>query len=142
MERNDRNTLLVVIDTNVLVSYFWGGSTIGRIMEGLWSRRYKAAVSEPMLAEIEMVCTRPKFSDRISRELLHEISSAYRRAALMVVPQRILRLSVDAKDNMFLECAVECGADYLISGDDHLLRLGSVHGTMIVNAASFAKMVL
>lgn len=31
----------------------------------------------------------------------------------------------DPDDDKFIECAMECGADYIISGDKHLLNLKS-----------------
>jgi len=36
-----------------------------------------------------------------------------------------------------IECAVSCGADYIVSGDKHLLKLKEYEGIKIINAADF-----
>ena len=38
---------------------------------------------------------------------------------------------------MFLDCAVCSGADYIISGDKHLLDLGKYSGIMIMSPKDF-----
>ena len=50
-----------------------------------------------------------------------------------------LDVCVDEKDNMLLECAVEGKADYLISGDDHLLRLKNFRNVKIVSVKEFLE---
>jgi predicted nucleic acid-binding protein len=61
-------------------------------------------------------------------------------------PNRILlafpsgRLNVipdDPSDNMFIECAAETGADYLISGDRHLKKCKSFQGIQIVSPREY-----
>jgi predicted nucleic acid-binding protein len=39
----------------------------------------------------------------------------------------------DSKDNMFLETAYDGKADFVVSGDDHLLTLHSFRGINIVS---------
>ena len=50
---------------------------------------------------------------------------------------RIRAIEADPTDNIFLECAVDGKADYIISGDRHLLALGSFRGIPIVRAKDF-----
>jgi len=44
-------------------------------------------------------------------------------------------------DNKFLDCAVSSSAEYIISGDDHLLKLQKFKGIKILNPAEFIKMI-
>ena len=41
------------------------------------------------------------------------------------------------KDNMVLECAIACKADYIITGDKHLLKLKEFRSIKIVKPSYF-----
>jgi predicted nucleic acid-binding protein len=43
----------------------------------------------------------------------------------------------DPDDNRIVECAVKAGSDYLVTGDKHLLRVGSYGLLSIVKVAEF-----
>lgn len=45
----------------------------------------------------------------------------------------------DPDDDKVLACAVSVGADYLITGDSHLLKLGSFASVPIVTPADFFR---
>ena len=47
----------------------------------------------------------------------------------------------DPDDNKILECAVAAAADYIISGDDHLLKHKELRGIKIVSPAEFVKLM-
>jgi putative PIN family toxin of toxin-antitoxin system len=49
-------------------------------------------------------------------------------------------ISEDPEDNMFIECAIANDADYIISGDKHLLELESYKIIMILSPASFLQL--
>jgi predicted nucleic acid-binding protein len=48
-----------------------------------------------------------------------------------------VRDCVDLKDNMILELALSGGADVVISGDDHLLRLHPWRGIRILKPVEY-----
>lgn len=48
--------------------------------------------------------------------------------------KRVNIIMADPSDNIFLECALEAKADFLVSGDSHLLRLGEFEGARIARA--------
>jgi predicted nucleic acid-binding protein len=43
----------------------------------------------------------------------------------------------DPDDNRVLECAVKGSADYIVTGDRHLLKLGSYEASAIVTVRQF-----
>mgnify|MGYP001596119756 FL=1 len=45
----------------------------------------------------------------------------------------------DPSDNFILECAVDCSAGFVISGDKHLLKLKAFNGIRIVKVAEFLE---
>ena len=66
----------------------------------------------------------------------------FQRRGIVVVPTETLSVvQRDESDNRFLECAVAGSADYLVSGDDDLLSLGSYERVQIVRAADFLAML-
>ena len=46
---------------------------------------------------------------------------------------KVNKITKDPDDNRVLECAVESSADFIVSGDSHLLELGSFKGIRIMN---------
>jgi putative PIN family toxin of toxin-antitoxin system len=56
---------------------------------------------------------------------------------LRVPVRRIEAVRVEPYDNMVLECAVPAQADYIVSGDAHLLTLKEFEGIRIVTSAEF-----
>ena len=47
----------------------------------------------------------------------------------------------DPSDDIYLACAVEGNADFIVSGDHHLTDLRVFHGIRIVNPAAFLKAI-
>jgi len=45
----------------------------------------------------------------------------------------------DPTDNRILECAAAGKSEYLVTGDNHLLKLKQYGGTKIVNATDFLE---
>jgi predicted nucleic acid-binding protein len=59
---------------------------------------------------------------------------------LAIITAGALRLSVvreDPDDDRYVECAVEGRAEYVVSGDRHLLTLGSYRDFVIVSPRAF-----
>ena len=48
----------------------------------------------------------------------------------------------DESDNRVLEAAVSAEVDYIVSGDEHLLTLGSFQGIPILTPAEFVRTAL
>ena len=140
MEKRKSDELLVVIDTNVFISYLWGSKNAEAIANLLFTDKVRPAVSEATLLELLAVGNRGKFKERFSPAIFRSLYDAYREISMVVVPRRKIHLSVDKKDNIFLECSLEAKADYIITGDQHLLQIGNFEGAHIVTPADFLKM--
>ncbi len=52
-----------------------------------------------------------------------------------------VRKSTGLADDMFLACALEGRAEYVVSGDRHLLEIGSYHGMLIVTPRQFMTLL-
>lgn len=70
--------------------------------------------------------------------LLFQLSNSLRSNAEFVKTHSdALVITVDPADNIFLECAVDGNADYIISGDKHLLDLKTYSDIQILNPKAF-----
>lgn len=47
----------------------------------------------------------------------------------------------DPADSKYIECAVEGKADYIVTGDHHLLDLKYYHGIQIIESVAFLKVM-
>ncbi len=128
--------LKAVIDTNVFVSYFWGGNP--RKIIDLWVEdRFLLLVSPSIIEETG----RTLLKVGIEEKKVVELCEIILMRARLVIPKRELEIvKDDPADNKFLECAVEGKADYLVTGDSHLLKLIRVDRTEIVNPADFLRL--
>ena len=52
-----------------------------------------------------------------------------------------VRKSADLADDMFLARALEGRAGYVVSGDSHLLKIGSCHGVLIIPPPQFMTLL-
>ncbi len=66
---------------------------------------------------------------------------AVRETARMVEVKTELSVVKDAKDNPILACAVDRNADYLVTGDPHLLQLRVYEEIQIVTPDEFLKIL-
>jgi uncharacterized protein len=131
----------IVLDANVFVSaVIKGQSNPGRILDLVRKEKALLVLSPDILLEIATVLTYPKLR-KIHGLSLKEIKSHVKRLESIsktVIPaQHIDIIKEDPSDNIYLECAVEGEADFIISGDHHLTDLKSYAGVRIVNPAAF-----
>lgn len=134
----------VVLDTNVVVSgYLSPNGTPARILS-LWERGvFDLIVSPEIVAEYDRVLREPNIR-ALHRKSDGEIDTIIRRineVAIRINPER--RVSVvdtDPDDDKLIECAVAGDADYIVTGDKHLLALGSYQGIQIITPAIFVNL--
>jgi putative PIN family toxin of toxin-antitoxin system len=130
----------VVLDTNVLISAIAFGGIPRRILESVLSGTIELCTSEALVEELRGVLQRPKFG--LSPQLVQTIISELTAVASWVVPEkRHSLIDVDPADNEVLDCAVAAEADYIVSGDAHLLRLEKCETVQITTVERFATIL-
>jgi putative PIN family toxin of toxin-antitoxin system len=128
----------VVLDTNVLISAILFGGKPRQILEKAIRGEMRLCLSEPILEELKGVLQRSKFD--YSPEMIQFILTELTGIADFVNPSEMIDLVLeDPDDNRILECAVEAGANYIITGDIHLLKLSRYRNIEILNAAAFME---
>jgi len=129
-----------VLDTNVIVSGFGWPGTPARVLDAVLDGRIALVTSPPLLAELRRVLAYPKLANVIADSA--SLVDLVEGASVLVTPTVTLNVVTDQSDNRVLEAAVEGAVDCIVSGDDHLLELGSFRGIAIVSAADFAARFL
>lgn len=114
-----------VLDPNVLVSAAIAPTGPPRQIVAAWvDERFELISSSALLDELAGVLARPKFRRFISAELAGEfIAGLAQDATIVDDPRDPPAASPDPDDDYLIALARVSGADYLVSGDRHLLDL-------------------
>jgi putative PIN family toxin of toxin-antitoxin system len=77
----------------------------------------------------------------LTREDVAELTRLLEQDALVVPAQVNVRGAIpdDPSDEMFLACAVDAAANFIVTGDKHLLDLKTCRGIPIVTVQQFAE---
>jgi putative PIN family toxin of toxin-antitoxin system len=109
----------VVLDTNVILSGIIFGGKPRQVLEAAFSGHIRMYLSDSIVSELREVLQRPKFG--LESSVVEAIAAELSSAAEWV------------RDNDVIDCALEAKADYIVSGDRHLLELGRCGTVLIVS---------
>jgi putative PIN family toxin of toxin-antitoxin system len=126
----------VILDTNVVISaFFWGGYS--RVVYDL-VKEGKITLHSCMKTETELVrvLAYPKFG-LTPAEILPIVNDLRKHAHFIEVKSNIDVIKEDPTDNIFLECAQDGKADYIISGNHHLINISNYKGIPILRPKDF-----
>lgn len=127
-----------VLDTNILISAFvFPGGPPELVYRAVLEGRVTLVTSPTLLAEFGRVLT-DKFGWDAS--MVEEAVAQVARVGEVVRPAETVRVvAEDPADDRVLEAAEAAAADAIVSGDRHLLRLGTWHAIRIEDASSFVS---
>lgn len=125
----------IVADTNIYISALMFGGVPGTFLDLAFLESFTLIASPALLDELEKKL-RLKFG--VSSDDAAAIRAKLESVAWMVQPDQLLNVvQDDPDDNRVLECAWTGKADYVVSGDRHLLKIGSYEGIPIVTVRQF-----
>src|SRR3989338_7633822 len=76
-----------------------------------------------------------------SEQKIKFLEILFLEAKVVEIKNRLDVIKEDPSDNMILETAIENDVEFIISGDDHLLKLKQYENVKIVSASEFLKML-
>jgi uncharacterized protein len=130
-----------VLDTNVIVSSLITLSGSPHEILNAWFRGDIVLItSAAIVNEVSAVLRRPFFQDKrhIGEADILRIKQSLLLDAVVVSPKKCLTvIETDPSDDRILECALEGDAEYIVSGDHHLLELGQYQGIQIISPREF-----
>lgn len=135
----------VVLDTNIVVSRYLAPHGVVADVLRLWEQgQFDLIVSPAVLDEYERMLREPSIwvIHRMSDDEIARVMAGFRAFSIQVAPTAGLALACDdPDDDKFLECAVAGNASCTVSGDRHLLALGSYQRIQILPPTAFLRLL-
>jgi putative PIN family toxin of toxin-antitoxin system len=132
----------VVFDVNVLVS--------GLIVEGkpqeLWlkakAKEFTLIASHQIVTEFVKVISRKKFEKYVNEDDVRMfLEDLHQTAKFIRLRSKFEVVKEDPSDDTILRTAYDGKADYIASGDKHLLSLGEFRGIKIATVCEMLKLL-
>lgn len=135
-----------VLDTNVLISGLISPrGTPAKLLAAWRAGKFELVVSPKIIDEINEVLHREKikrYFHHYGENLPGKFIAGLKRLATVVPGQREVKIvNADPDDDMFIAAAVESEADYIVSGNKHLLELNRYQGIKIITPAEFFRIL-
>lgn len=136
----------VVLDTNVIVSglaaYDSSELPPARIMRAWVNGVFTAITSDPLRAEVEHTLDKPYFLTNVRDALRRAVASAASAdGGTIALTFSVSGVATHPEDDLVLATAASARADYLVTGDRQLFRLGTFEGVAIVSPTEFARLL-
>lgn len=135
----------IVLDTNVAVSAVLWRGTPYELMRAIRQHEHvQLFTSAALLVELGEVLARPVLSKRLALlgRAAHEVLADYIDAVELVTPIAVPRvIAADADDDQVIAAAIAAEADFLVSGDRHLLALGSYNKIRMVAPVEAIRLI-
>ena len=130
--------LKLVIDTNVFISSLISKKGSPRkILDIVFDNKVDFFISAKILDEYKRVLSYKKLERFIKKEDREKLLTFIEKHAYFVVPQRTFKIIKDEDDNMFLDCAVESKADYIITGNTNDFTMSEFMDIKILTPTEF-----
>lgn len=129
----------LVFDTNTLISRLLVPSSIPAQAVSRGLHNGQLIVSGDTLTELAEVLSREKFDRYVSLNDRQEFFRMFGRVVENVTIVRRIQACRDAKDDKFLELAVNGRATHIITGDQDLLTLHPFHSVQIITPAKYLE---
>ena len=115
----------IVLDTNVLLSgTFWTGASY-HILDLIDKKKAFLILSKQILEEYNRVVQSDEIMDKkaYNVERVNSMAKLLKKAILVKPEQKIRIVKDDPDDDKFIEAAVSGKAGFILSQDNHLLKL-------------------
>jgi len=134
---------IAVLDTNVLIRVALAKSPLARALRDSFENGdFVLLTSDEILNELGRVLRYSRIATRhaLSVIAIAEFEQAVQNTAVIVPGLYVVRkIEADPSDDMFLACALEGDADYIVSEDPHVRDLKTYQGIQIISIAQFSE---
>lgn len=133
----------VMLDTNILISYLLVSDTssvIYKVVKEVITGEHVLVLPPGLLQEVlKKIPEKPYLNQRITHADFKQFITLIESVVEKIEPvhESIPRLLRDPKDDYLLFYALMTDVDYLVTGDDDLLSIGSVGNLHIVSPREF-----
>lgn len=136
----------VVLDANQFVSAVL--VPVGRpaqVLQAWRAHRFELLLSPSIIREIRQVLLYPRLQSKHGWDArqVDDFLAGIVFAATIVFDEPVIRaVPDDPTDDKYVACALAGGANYIVSGDEHLLQLETYQGIRIVSPATFLSEIV
>ncbi|HWR58350.1 MAG TPA: putative toxin-antitoxin system toxin component, PIN family [Thermodesulfovibrionales bacterium] len=138
-------TIKAAIDTSVMLSVaFPRGALAKELRNMIANGAFILVTSKEIMAELYRVIHYPRILKQFkpSKDDIDDFIGMVMEKALITRGRyKLDKIKVDPTDDMFLACAMEAKADYIVSRDPHLRNLKHFHGVKIIDVKAFVERV-
>lgn len=131
----------IVVDANLFASgLIKPNSNPGRILDLIRENQVEIILSPSIIREIKRILLYPKiqkYHHRTSQEIDTYFQDIIIFAWMVEGNEPVNIIEADPTDNKYLAAPVEGEANYIVSGDHHLLNLKKYQKIEIINANTF-----
>lgn len=122
----------LVIDTNVFISgIFWEGNYCSQLIDKWRAGLFELVTSIDIIEEL--VETLKSFKILLPEDIIYGWKRLIIENSLIIeLPDKLDLVKEDPDDNKFIEAAVSADADYLITQDNHLLKIKEYENVKII----------
>jgi|SRR3989344_1937107 len=133
--------ICIVADTNIFLSgIFWKGNFSSQVID-LWRNRKLDLISSIPIIE-ELTKNLEGFKIKMDKDMVQEWKNIILENSLLVESQEDINIvKEDEEDNKFVEAAVAGKANYIVTQDNHLLKVKEFRGIKILTPKDFLDIV-
>ena len=137
--------LKAVLDTSVMVSVAFAKEGVAKNLKNqIANDAFILVTSKPILKELYEVLHYPHILKRFKpskKDIDEFIGLLIEHSIIVEGAYSIHDITEDPKDDMFIACALEGNADYIVSRDPHLRNIKHFQGIQIIDATTFIQKI-
>ena len=121
----------------------WGGKP-AEILKAAENHKVIILLSEEIVGEISQVLTYPKLKKIYQAEgLSHEelIEAVLKAGQFVQVTKKVSVVREHPADDKYIECGLAANADYIVSGDRHLLKVVNYGKMRLLSVSEFLQTI-
>ncbi len=129
-------------DTNILILLLFKKGLAKEFSKLIEKGSVEFYSSEEILGELARVLTYPKIEEVFKKAGIDKTTALESLVEILKIVNPKVKIDAikrDSIDNKVLECALEAGAKYVVSGDKHLLELKKFRKTEILSVREFLE---
>ena len=137
--------LKAVIDTNIMVSVAFAREGLTKkLKDRIADRDFLLITSKAILKELYEVLNYPHIVERFNaskKDINDFMGMIIEYAAITSGDYSIENITEDPKDDMFIACALEGNADYIVTRDPHLRNIKHFQCIQIIDLTTFMNKI-
>lgn len=135
----------VVLDANIFISLLISRKGNPASIINKWlSGEFEVLISQPIVDEILWVTGYERLQKKykkVRENRLEFVDLISEQGIWTELTETLTVVTADESDHRYLECAISGGAAYVVTEDDHLLRVGNHQGISVITPAAFVTLL-